>query len=119
YDSLNYFILHFSRNGKEIESAFVSDPANFKKIIDYLSFDLRNNIFLIRGSDTTQALDVVYARTFGGSEGTSVLAVFSENLKETGSTIKVCLDDTMLGLGLTEFEFDVNDIKNTPNLMFN
>lgn len=119
YDSLNYFILHFSRKGQEIESAFVSDPARFTEIISYLSFDMRSDLFMVQEGDTTHALDIMYTRTFGGSSGTSVMAIFGGDLRKKNNDVKICFNDTMLGLGSTQFEFKITDIKNTPTLAFN
>ncbi len=115
-DSLSYFIFHFSRKGKEIENGYVSNPDQFKAVVDYLSFEIYNDLFLLQGKDTVWATDAVYTRTFGSSRGTSVMAVFKANLKNSNGEIKLCFDDKTLGIGLTEFEFDIRDIKNTPTL---
>jgi hypothetical protein len=119
YDTLNYFMMHFSRKGQEIENSFVSNPSYFTEVINYLSFEMSKDVFQINGLDTVRALDVVYTRTFGGSAGTSVMAVFNGNLKERSENIKICFNDTKLGIGAAEFEFKSSDIKNTPTLILN
>jgi hypothetical protein len=119
FDSLNYFILRFSKRGGEIENSFISNPARFNEIINYLAFGIRQRLFQVQGSDTTLALDVINARTFGSSTGTTVMAVFNGNLKEKNENVKLCFNDILLGIGSTEFEFRISDIKNTPTLILN
>ncbi len=119
YDSLTYFTLHFSRNGKEIENAYVSDPTKFKAVVSYLSFDINNDLFLLQQKDTTNALDVVYSRTFGIADGTSVMAIFNKNMSNCDGSLKLCFNDTMFDTGLTEFVFESNDIKKAPTLTSN
>lgn len=119
FDSLNYFVLTFSRKGREIENVFVSNPAQFSSVINYLSFEMSKDVYQICESDTTHALDVIYTRTFGVSTGTSVMAVFKGNLKEQDSDVKIGFNDNMLGIGAVEFDFKSSDIKNIPPLILN
>ncbi|MEO7988564.1 MAG: hypothetical protein ABI663_03425 [Chryseolinea sp.] len=116
YDSLSYFMLHFSRKGKELENAYVSDPTKFKAVVDYLSFNISNDLFILHDADTLHALDAVYTRTFGISEGTAVMVVFKENVSRYSGSLKLCFDDAEFGTGLTEFSFNTRDIKNIPTL---
>jgi hypothetical protein len=82
FDSLTYFIIRLSRNGQEIENAFVSDPEKFSKVISYLSSAVAGNIYLTTPNDTLRALDAVYTRMFGAATATSVMAVFDTNAKD-------------------------------------
>ena len=120
YDSLIYFVFNFSRNGSEIENRYVSDPAKFTNVINYLSYDIDQDLYIVVGKDTTQALDVVFSRSFGGANATNLMAVFGgTDLTNTNKDLKVLFNDTMFGLGSNQFEFKINDIKNTPSLMLN
>lgn len=119
FDSLTYFVVRLSRNGQEIENAFVSDPEKFTKVISYLSSTVAGNIYLTTPNDTIYALDAVYTRMFGAATATSVMAVFDTDVKDLEGTVNLHFDDTELGLGLNEFEFDANDIKKTPTLNLN
>jgi hypothetical protein len=119
FDSLTYFIIRLSRNGQEIENAFVSDPEKFSKVISYLSSAVAGNIYLTTPNDTLRALDAVYTRMFGAATATSVMVVFDTNAKDLEGTVNLHFDDTELGLGLNEFEFDADNIKKTPTLNLN
>ena len=37
--------------------------------------------------------------------------------QRVNENIRIVLNDDLLGLGLSEFEFQITDIKNTPNLI--
>jgi hypothetical protein len=120
YDSLIYFVISFSRNGSEIENRYTSDPSKFTKVINHLSYDIDRDLSIVLGKDTTQAMDVVFSRTFGGANATSLMAIFSgTDLANESRDITVLFNDTMFGLGSNQFEFKINDIKNTPSLMLN
>jgi hypothetical protein len=119
FDSLSYFIIKLSRKGREIENAYAGDTEKFLKVIRYLSSELPANIYLINNRDTIPALDAVYARMFGAATATSVMAVFDCNLQKKKGTMKLCLDDTELGLGQNQFQFDLSDIKKAPTLNLN
>jgi hypothetical protein len=120
-DTLTYFSLHFSRNGKEIENAYVSDPAFFDRVINYLSFDISNDLYLLTDTDTIHAIDAVYSRTFGAGTSTIVTGVFDTNIEEQAraGNVKLVFDDKMFETGLNEFTFQATDIKNRPTLTFN
>jgi hypothetical protein len=116
-DSLCYFVLHFSRNGKEVENAYVSNPGLLNAIVNYLSFDITDDLYMIADSDTIPAIGAVYTRTFGSSTSTNVLVVFDEKIKErSNGDLKLCFDDAMLETGLSQFTFKVSDIKKAPTL---
>ena len=85
-------------------------------MISYLSSSIGSNIYLITEEDTLRAVDAVYARMFGTSSATSVMAVFDKEVKKLDGTLKLYLDDTELGLGQNEFEFDLNDINKVPTI---
>lgn len=117
FDTLNYFVLHLSRKGAEIENSFVSTPSQFTELIDYLSFGVSRDIYLVIGRDTVRALDAVYARTFGSADATSVIVVFGGGaLKKNGDPI-FCFDDSVVGTGLTKFPFKKDDLEEVPTLI--
>ena len=119
FDSLTYFVIKLSRNGQEIENGYVFDPDKFLKVANYLASGVAQNIYLTTSTDTIPALDAVYTRMFGAATATTVMAIFDADVRELTGTLQLHLDDTELGLGLNEFEFDTNNIKNAPTLNLN
>ncbi len=115
-DSLDYFVFRLSRNGHEIENDYANDPEMFNKVVDYLSFSFGNGVYLIHRKDTMPILDFSYARMFGASDASQLLTVFKSDLKTRTGKVTICFDDTLLGTGLSSFEFEIQDIKNIPPL---
>jgi hypothetical protein len=116
FDSLAYFILKLSRNGQEIENAYVSDNDKFLQVTSYLSSGIAQDLYLVNKEDTIRALDAVYTRMFGAATATTVMAIFDADVKDWDGSVTFCFDDTGLGLGINEFEFDTNDINKAPTL---
>jgi hypothetical protein len=118
YDSLDYFILRLSKNGKEIENGFVSNSERFSNVVSYLSSSLAERVYLVLDRDTIPALDAMYARTFGATTATQVMLIFKSNLVHQDGNVKLVYDDNFFGTGLNEFQFDVKNIKRIPRLNF-
>ena len=118
YDSLDYFVLRLSRNGQEIENGYASDPAQFTDVLSYLSYYIGPDIYMIQQQDTVPILDAVYARTFGATDATNVMAVFKSKLTSHSGPTTIYFNDTRFGTGLNEFVFDSDRIKSIPTLKF-
>jgi hypothetical protein len=118
-DSVDYFVVQLSRDEKEIENTYASDPNRFNEVINYLSYYAAKDFKMITSSDTLPVLDLAYTRTFGSTHVTNILAVFNSGLHYRKGKAKIVFDDTVLGTGVSEFEFNINDIKNTPRLKTN
>lgn len=115
-DSLDYFILRLSENGKEIESNYAADPSRFTQVTGYLSGAISQDIHL-RVEDTTIPVETVaFIPAFGTSTATSMLMVFKSDLLRKDGTASVIFDDKMLGTGYNQFDFDMNHIKDVPLL---
>jgi hypothetical protein len=119
YDHLTYFIIKFSKHEKEIESAYMADDTKFIRVINYLSGPIASDIYIRHNGDTIRALDAVYSRMFGATNATSVMLVFGGGLRSKKGKFIFCFDDTELGLGKNEFQFDLTDIRKTPTLNLN
>jgi hypothetical protein len=118
YDSLDYFILKISKNGQEIENSYASNPEQFEKAVNYLSGSLGQKIVMINDRDTIPVLDVVYVRSFGATKATQVMPVFKSNLSARSGTVRVLFNDDYLGTGLSQFDFEIRNIKKIPKLNF-
>lgn len=119
FDTLSYFVIKLSRDGEEVESRYVNDTDKFVRVINYLSSEVARNIYLINSGDTIPAIDGVYSRMFGVSTATSVMVVFDSDLRSRQGMVRFCLDDTELGLGASDFDFALSDIKKAPTLNLN
>jgi hypothetical protein len=118
-DSLTYFLIHLSSGGAELENKYASDPDEFANIVSYLSDGIANDLFLTHGADTIKAASVLYARTFGSTNATRVLAAFEARVHDLDGDITLHFNDTKLDVGDLEFDFKTRDLKNTPKLQIN
>lgn len=115
-DSLSYFIFKFSRNGEELETALAGKGDSYTKVVDYLSYGIGTDLYLVAGKDTTKALDVISTRTYGSGSGNSVIAIFQKNISKNTSDLRLTLNDRVIGTGLTTFTFQNTDLKKIPTL---
>jgi hypothetical protein len=114
-----YFSLKLSKNGRELPSEFVNDPAKFNSIIDYMSFEIGNDLRLIAGQDTIHTEDFIHTRTFGVSTASEVLAAFKYRIPDESSIVALLFDDPLFKTGLSEFRFSTNSIQSIPPLDLN
>jgi hypothetical protein len=115
-EKLDYFVLFISKGGREIESNYVTDSNAFKEVVDYLSFNIADDLFMICEGDTVFALDAAYARSFSISKATSIMAVFDSDLVKSDKNATVYFDDKHFGTGLNAFEFKNKNIQLIPDL---
>lgn len=116
YDTISYFIMRLSHNGKEIENSFASNPSMFTSVVEYLGDGILADLSVVTESDTVPAIAVSYMRAFGTSNKTSLLCAFGEDLRDKKGTIKLIFSDSKLGTGTHEFVFKASSIKDIPLL---
>lgn len=117
-DSLDYFLIRLSRGGKEIENALAGDEKKFSDLVSYLSLGIAQDLTLVNAADTLAPLDVMYSRTFGASEATSVMVIFKSHLKTRSGVATLRYQDHFLSTGLSEFTFSTKNIKSIPSIKF-
>jgi len=113
-DSLDYFVLHISRNDHELERDYASNPANQYEVQQYLSREIARDLAIISNDEIFRPIDIAYIPMFGASSATSVLVIFGGNVSERSGNLKFCFHDTRFGTGMHEFVFDTDDIRIYP-----
>lgn len=113
---LDYFVLRLQRDGREIENGYAGDPNTFNDVINYLAYSISEDIKLIHGRDTIPVADIAYGRSFGAAKKTDLLVVFDSDLRNKDGSASVVLSDRLFGTGITQFSFDLSDLKNIPLL---
>ena len=116
FDSLEYFILHLSRQGHEIENDYTSDQLKRSEILNYFSGGILNDLAIIHNNEVLRPIDIAYIQTFGAGSATSVMVIFKNHKMQRSGDLKFCFHDTMLGTGMHEFLFDTHDIQSIPTL---
>jgi len=115
-DSLDYFVLRLSRNGKEIEENYNKNVERFERIMTYLGEGISGDIVLLSGEERIEPEQLLYVPSFGSSDATSILIVFKSYLSKRDGKFKVIFNGTALRMGSHEFEYAIRSIKALPSL---
>ena len=107
-----YFTLEMTRDGKDLETSFASDPGSFAEKISFLSSDFSQNIQLVTKKDTTSVLECIYSRSYG--MGVSQCLIVFNKPKENQFEIEV--KAYPIGFGKQSFPFILSDIEKAPRL---
>ncbi|WP_333818618.1 hypothetical protein [Ohtaekwangia sp.] len=118
-DSLDYFVLHISRDDHELERDYASNPTDQYEVQRYLSQGIVDDLAIITDNEIFRPIDIAYIPTFGASSATSVLVVFGGRVSERSGDLKFCFHDTRFGTGMHEFLFKTDDIRDIPILNLN
>lgn len=112
-----HFVLSVSRQGQDLESLY-AQKASFNDVTSYLSGGIADRIFVLTESDTIAINGHVYSRMFGSTGKTSFLISVPAAFLSTSDRFSIVLDDSVLGIGTCELEFDSKDISKTPPIEF-
>lgn len=115
-DSLDYFILRLSYDGKEIVNRLAGDTGRFNQAIAYLSAGISNNIRMMFGTEILRPEQSVYVPTFGSAGAASIMLVFKSSLHARKGPFTIVFDDKVLGTGRSEFNFSCRHISKIPRL---
>jgi hypothetical protein len=115
-DTFDYFIFRLSKNGKEIQNEYASDPVIFSQVVNYLSNNMIHDLKLKVDDDTLSLANMVYVPTFGASNSSNILLIFPSSLKKQNEDFSITFNDPLFDTGVTDFQFEINDIKKTPYL---
>lgn len=118
YQEYVYFILKLSRNGQEITNSFASDPQQFNRAIEYLSFEIGRDFQLVNETEKLAVEDFMHTRSFGASNANTVLLAFKSNLVSRSQDFSLLFEDTFFRTGMHQFDFEIDDLKSIPQLDF-
>lgn len=110
-----YFNLEMTKDGKDLETYFASDPGSFADKISFLSARFSRNIRLITKKDTLPAIECLYSRSYGMGSSNCLL-VFD---KPKESEFEIQITGYPIGFGKQLFPFNLTDIENAPRLKTN
>jgi hypothetical protein len=120
YKDYHYFILSISKGRKEALYSGQESQGQFSELIQTLSYRMGNHVNLTTSrQDTVFLADYIYQRTYGMSEATNLLFVFSEEEIKEPEWIQFNLKEFGLGLGNQNFRFNMRDLRQAPKLNFN
>jgi hypothetical protein len=118
YDPYYYFILNLSKNNNEalqVDGNF----GQYSELVQTLSFRMNDYVNLTTAAqDTIPTADAILNRTFGLSEATSVLFVFSKEKAKGKEWVQFNLNEFGMGVGNQRFRFKVKDLEQVPHINF-
>ena len=115
----DYFLFKLSRNGREIVSSYANDRLAYKKAINYLSYRISADIALVNNDENIAVEDFSYSQTFGSATSTTLLIAFKSSLRDREGSLSFVFNDSFFNTGLSEFQFNVDDIRAVPNVNIN
>lgn len=118
YKSYYYFIVALSRNGMEALHQ-TGDMGEYSELLQTMSFRMQEYVNLTTSKqDTIPVADFMLNRTYGMSNATEILFVFSKEKANGQEWVQINLNEFGLNLGNQRFRFATKDLENTPRLKF-
>jgi len=116
YGKNYYFLLKFSKNGKEAIRQLGSF-ARYSDMVQVLSFQMQQYVNITTPShDTVQLNDYVFEQTYGMSNANTLLLSFPKDRMNKSERVEVNLAECGFGTGNLRFIFRKKDIDDIPEL---
>jgi hypothetical protein len=115
-DSVDYFVIRFTKNGEDVVNSYAGDETSFSAITNYLSYEISKDIRLIVGEKAIPVDDFVYQQGFGVAKASSLLVAFKSAMFTRDSDFSVVIEDSRFNTGVNEFKFQAEDITSIPRL---
>lgn len=116
-----YFSLRYAlSNGKvkDIMRYDLADEAEYQDRMNYFSFGLQNDIFLVAGKDTLPCVLYNNTRSYGLSPFMDAVIAFPRTHKENDD-LQLVVNDHVFGSGPLKFTISKSDIESTPTISTN
>jgi hypothetical protein len=119
YNSHYYFLLRFSRNGKEAIRELGSF-SSYSDMVQVLSFQMANFVNLTTvQKDTVMLADYLFDQTYGMSDANTVLLSFEKSKIEKSKSIEINIGECGFRTGAMKFILNKEDIDKMPELDYN
>ena len=117
YSKYHYFILSFSKGGKEALHQ-QGDQNVYSNLLQTLAFRMDQYAGLTGGGDTLDVADFQMDRTFGTAQATNLIVAFEKSPVTRENDIRFHLKEFGLGIGNHVFDFKAKDINASPCINF-
>jgi len=116
YSRHYYFLLRFSKNGKEAIRQLGSF-SSYSDMVQVLSFQMGQFVNLTTPKrDTVQLADYLFDQTYGMSDANTVLLSFEKEKIESSKSLEINIGECGFGTGALKFVLDKKDIDKMPKL---
>jgi hypothetical protein len=117
YSKYYYFILTLSKNNSEALQPSNQGLAQYSELVQTLSFRMGSYVNLTTSAkDTIPTADFILDRTYGLSNTTSMLFVFSREKTKGKEWLQFNLNEFGLVIGNQRFRFSVKDLEDAPKI---
>lgn len=107
YNQSLYFILSYSKEGKEIFSTIKESRSDFNDLQNTLTFGMNKKVSLTTTKkDTVPLIDYNFPRTYGMSRSTTLIFVFKKNEITNNGELSFNIEDIGIGTGDIKFKFN-------------
>jgi hypothetical protein len=119
YAGKTYCTLTLSRHNTEIENEYVTDPAAYQQLLNYLNTGIAADVFLATTPrDSVPASASMYVRQYGTTGHSNILLVFDTHHLAPAQGFHLTLRGQRLGLGTVHFPFSASSLAALPRLKF-
>jgi hypothetical protein len=116
YENNYYFLLKFSRNGKEV----IRQLGSFDRYSDMLQvFSFQMNRFVnltTPQKDTVELSDYLFEQNYGMGDGNTILLSFEKNKIQNRKDLEINIGECGLGIGNLKFRFEKENLDKIPKL---
>lgn len=118
---MQYYTLSYSlvNSRKDILKAGLNAKEDYYERVNYFSFGLQNDIYLVDGRDTMDCKLFNYVRSYGLSPKADFIMAFETNKDQTPHDKLIVIEDKIYGGGIIKLKIEKDDINNVPELINN
>lgn len=115
---MQYYTLRISPKDKvtEVLSLGTTVKDEYYQRMDYVSFDMQNDIFIVENNDTLNCSMYHFVREYGITPNVDLLLGFNENV-EINSDKEIIFEDKIWGGGIIKFTINKKDIEKIPSII--
>ncbi|MBO9660635.1 MAG: hypothetical protein J7527_17570 [Chitinophagaceae bacterium] len=116
YSGRDYFLLKFSKDGKEAIRQLGSF-SNYSGMVQVLSFQMNRFVNLTTPQkDTVELGDYFFDQTFGMNDGNTLLLSFDREKTRSSRSVEVNIGECGFGTGAIKFVLKRKDMEQVPEL---
>lgn len=118
-DGMQYYTLSFSlkKSDKDILRYDLRDQNEYYERVNYFSFGLQRDVYLVEGKDTLECNLFNYVRSYGLSPRADFILGFDKADEKTIHDKLIVFEDKVFGGGIIKLKISEADIKDIPELI--
>lgn len=118
-DGMQYYTLSFSlkKSDKDILRHDLREQNEYYERVNYFSYGLQNDIYLVEGTDTLKCNLFNYVRSYGLSPRADFILGFNKTGKNMIQDKLVVVEDKVFEGGIIKLKISEKDLENIPELI--